>query len=638
MVAANGSARDNFVFWRDVGAGVVVAAAIFFLSYANGGFEPTTRAYAAIAAWWLIGVGAALGIGSAQARLSRAAIAVPVLFALFAVWTLVSMAWAPDAERAFAGFAQVSLYVAVLVLGLFLARVVPASFLAGGIALALSAIAGVALVSRLFPSTFGVSPGSQVLHTLAVRLSFPVGYWNGLAIEVALAFPLLLAAMCSAHTRLVRAVAALPFPIIAADMYLASSRGAFIAAGIGVVVFLVLAPRRWPALAAAAVAGVAGAVAVAELVHKKELVSGATGSLAVNEGHDAALVIGLACIGASLLWLAVSEVGRRLPTPRPLIGWITAAALVALATVGVVAAHPIRFFDAFRSNTPTNGSGIYVTNHLLSSSGSGRWQFWSAAVSQFRAHPLNGGGAGSWEFWWLQHGSLPIFTQVAHSLYLETMAELGVIGLLLLLGWLLLAVTGAIRSARALASAHIAAITATSVAFFVAAAYDWVWQLSGIAVVAVGCLGIALGTLPSRREPAVRRVGLLRPALALVAVAAIVPQVVVLSAGVHLNDSRVAAAAGDTTRAESEALAAKAVEPWAASPYLQLGQLAQDEGQYVEARHWLGLAIDRSSHDWVLWFIASQIDQDRGRLRVAARERNHARALNPHGSVFQSKR
>jgi hypothetical protein len=634
-VAENGSAGDRFVLWSDIGAGVVVAAAIFFLSYANGGFDTTTRAYAAIAAWWLIGVGAALGIGAGQARLSRTAIAVPVICGLFAVWTLISMAWAPDRERAFAQFAEVSLYVAVLVFGLFLARVVPVAFLGAGVALALSAIATVALVSRLFPSTFGVSPGSGILHTLAVRLSFPVGYWNGLGIEAALAVPLLLAAMCSERSRLVRAAAALPFPIIAADMYLASSRGAFVAAGIAVVAFLLLAPHRWPALAAAVVAGGAGVVAVAALVHKTDLVSAAATPLAVQQGHSAALVIALACIASAVIWLVVSEVGRRVSTPRPLVGWITAGLVGALVAAAVLALHPIRFYDTFRSSPPTSKAGLYVTEHLLSSSGSGRWQFWTAAVSQFRAHPLRGGGAGSWEFWWLQHGTLPVFTQFAHSMYLETLGELGLIGLLLLLGWLLLAVVGAIRAARIHSDAYVAALASVGIAFFVAASYDWVWQLSGIAVVGVGCLGVALGTLPPRPTLAPRRVGLLRPMLALLAVIAIVPQVVVLASGVHMNDSRAAAAAGDTTRAEAEALAAKAVEPWAASPYTQLGQLAQSAGQNAEARRWLGLAIARSPQDWAVWYIACGIDKDRGRIRAAAREFDRARALNPRGTVFQ---
>ena len=40
---------------RNAAAGIAIAAAVFALSYANGGYAPTTRAYAGIAAWWLLG-------------------------------------------------------------------------------------------------------------------------------------------------------------------------------------------------------------------------------------------------------------------------------------------------------------------------------------------------------------------------------------------------------------------------------------------------------------------------------------------------------------------------------------------------------------------------------------------------------
>src|SRR5207248_3593272 len=142
-----------------------------------------------------------------------------------------STSWAPDAERAFAQFDQISLYVAVLAIALVLARLVPASVLTGGLAVGLGGIAVVALLSRCFPSTFGLQAGSTILAPLKNRLSFPLGYWNGLGIEVALAYPLLLALMTSRRSRVASALAAFPLPILAAVMYLTSSRGAFVAAG-----------------------------------------------------------------------------------------------------------------------------------------------------------------------------------------------------------------------------------------------------------------------------------------------------------------------------------------------------------------------------------------------------------------------
>jgi hypothetical protein len=496
------------------------------------------------------------------------------------------------------------------------------------------AIAGVALVSRCFPSTFGLQAGATLIPALKNRLSFPLGYWNGLGIEIALAYPILLAVMSSRRSRLVSALAAFPLPLLAAVMYLTSSRGAFAAAAVGIVVFLLLTPRRWPALAAIAVAGAAGVGAVAVLVPKKSLVNGDVDTaLGVHQGHHAAFWIGIACVLTALVWAGLAELGRRLPTPSRTVGRATATALVVIVVAAIVAAHPIAKFDAFKSK-PAVGSTQTTLDHLLNSSGSGRWQFWGSAVSEFRAHPLNGGGAGSWKAWWLQHGSLKVFSEFAHSLYLEALGELGIVGLLLIVAAVLVAVAGAIRAALLLESVEIAGAAACGIAFFAAAAYDWVWQLAGIAVVGVGMLGFALGALPSTRASAWGHSGVLRPAIALLAVAAIIPQFVLLAADTHLRNSQAAVDAKDATRARSEALAAKAIEPWAASPYLRLGLVSEAEGNYDAAAHWLDEAISRSRRDYSLWLIAARIEAKRGNGRLAARDFQEAHRLNPNSQAF----
>ncbi len=635
---ATWGAEDRLALVRNASAAFAVSLSVFLLSYTDGGFATTTRAYAAIAAWWLIGVGAALTLWTARAQISRLAVAAPILLALYALWILLSMSWTPDGERAFEQFNQVSLYVAVLILAIALGRLVPASWLVGGIALALAGIAIVAFLSRVFPSTFpGSTGGAELLNPLYVRLSFPLGYWNGLGIESALALPLLLSIMVSRRSRVASALAALPLPVIAADMYLTSSRGAFAAAAVAIVLYLVLTSNRWTALAATALTGVAFVLAVFFIHSRRALIEGQMSTaLGDHQGHVAALAVFLIAVGGALVWLGIAELGRRLPAPRAVVGWATAGVLVVAVLVGIVLAHPVRRFEEFKTQANYSGSSNFVTSHLLSSSGSGRWQLWTDAVSQFRAHPLNGGGAGSYLYWWLEHRPIGLYSQYAHSLYLETLGELGIIGLLLLAAAVLVAVAGAVRASLLLRSPTIAGLAACGIAFFAAAAYDWVWQLSGIAMVGVGALGLTLGALPSSRAVPWGRFELGRPLLALLAVAAIVPQIVILAAGLHLAHSRTADANGNLARAKSEALAAKEVEPWASSAYLQLGLIDEQEGLNAEARTYLGDAIRRSHDYWFLWADAASLDVRRGQILQARRELDEARLLNPLEPTLQA--
>lgn len=142
------------------------------------------------------------------------------------------------------------------------------------------------------------------------------------------------------------------------------------------------------------------------------------------------------------------------------------------------------------------------------------------------------------------------------------------------------------------------------------------------------------------------RSGALRPAVAVVAVAAIIPQFVVLVAGTHLGNSRAAFNARDATEARSQALAAKAIEPWAAGPYLQLGQIAEAQGRYVEASQWLEKAISHSRRDWTLWLLAAKIETERAThssgaearraIARARRDADEARRLNPGSSEFKN--
>src|SRR5205823_14243264 len=138
-------------------------------------------------------------------------------------WSAASMLWADSSEHALAEVGRVLLY-----LGLFLAVAAgggrgTGSRWSDGLALGTVGIAVVALASRFFPGQFG--PNETYRFFGAARLSYPLEYWNGDAIFVALGVPLLLRAALSARSPAVRAAALAPVPAIASVVYLTGSRG-----------------------------------------------------------------------------------------------------------------------------------------------------------------------------------------------------------------------------------------------------------------------------------------------------------------------------------------------------------------------------------------------------------------------------
>jgi len=315
------------------------------------------------------------------------------------------------------------------------------------------------------------------------------------------------------------------------------------------------------------------------------------------------------------------------------------------------AAQRERQFEAFKRPLAAGrvAPSDFATAHLLSGNGSGRWQFWTAALSEFRSAPLQGGGAGSYQFWWAQHASFTYFLRNAHSLYLEALAELGIVGFVLTAGVMLggLGVAASrVRSARGDERVTLAALAAVFAAFAVAAAIDWVWQIPVVAVIAFLALGVATAS-GGQEESLVRRRLIARSggrgaalgvSVLAVAWALICAQAIPWLAATKLSDSQAAVRRGDLAAGAADALDAKSLQPWGFSPYLQLALVAEQRRDLASARTWIGKAIARDRTDWAVWLIASRIQSEAGLGAEAVRSYNRARSLNPRSAVFQTGR
>ena len=529
-------------------------------------------------------------------------------------------------------FDRTSTYLALFLLSALVASRLSLVWIADGLGAGIAVVGVLALVSRLVPGSLGSESLHLLLPSVATRLSYPLGYWNGLAVLVAFAFPLLLRASGEARGRLARGVAAAPLPMLAVVVYLTSSRGGFLAAVLGTLVLVVASRRRTTLVAVTAVVVAGSLIGIIVVSRSRHLVDGPLNATATSSEGIRALVwlIAISVVTAALAALVPSAL--RAPT---WLGRAFVGVAVAVVVVAALASHPIARFEDFRKPPAALAESGSVRAHLLSSNGSGRWQFWRAAVAQFEEHPLNGGGAGSYEAWWAKHGSLATFIRDAHSLELETLSELGVVGLGLLVSFFVLALLAVRRcwevggdmqrSARA-------ALLGVVISFVLASAIDWMWEMTVVTAVATVALGALVGHGPVGVKPTPRRLTL-RTALMILALAGVISEASPLLAEIEITRSERAVAAGNWRAAASAAAAARALEPWAATPYLQAALVYERAGDLLDARAQITAAIARSPDDWRLHLIAARIYAKGGEIGRARDELLGARDLNPRSPL-----
>ena len=201
--------------------------------------------------------------------------------------------------------------------------------------------------------------------------------------------------------------------------YLSFSRGALAALAAGLLALVVLAPARERVGQLRAAALVVGAGAAAALAAGlAPAVRTGAGAMATRE-REGAIVLAVAVVV-----MAAAALAARLPLPdRPLAlpswsGWAAAAAIAALLVVPIVAA------GGHQQAAPATGA----TNQRFSSLGSNRYAYWRVAIDTGADHPLAGVGASGFRVEWLRRRHIDETVRDAHSLELETFAELGLVG------------------------------------------------------------------------------------------------------------------------------------------------------------------------------------------------------------------
>ena len=485
------------------GLGLALAAAAFG---ARAGSDLTRTTSVEIAV--VVACGLVLALAAARGRLAEGpGTPALVLFGVLALVTAASIAWSAAPDLSWLEANRTLAYAAVFAAGVAGARLAPsaAPMLLRGLLLAVALTIGYALLSRVFPAALAESE-------VYARIAAPFDYWNAVGVTAALAIPpaLWLGARRSGHPP----VNALAYPLMGlllVALLLSYSRGALAAGAVGVALWLVWVPLRLRSLAVLGVPTVAAAPVIAwALSHDaftrdyialggREAVAGEFGLLLLG------MLVGLLGAGLAIgfrLSLRAPRIALRRRLGLAVVGAGAAAVVFAFASValserGLAGTVSARIQEAGDEQASTAGGPERLTQ-----ASSARAEYWRQALSVFGERPALGTGAGAFALTRLRYRSTSYAARHAHGYVVQTLSDLGLLGLAaslaLALAWAASAAraTGVRRRDRSPLDADrvaLAALALAAIVFALQSAIDWTWFVPGPTIMALAAAGFVAG-------------------------------------------------------------------------------------------------------------------------------------------------
>lgn len=641
---AAGQRYARKIAWDAVWTWLLGFGLIVYFGLRGGGYDPLVHDQVGIAVWWVLLAAVLVGALPRQPVGKLAWIALGSL-AVFVAWTALSMSWTESAEKTSADVARVATYLGVFALALFSRNRGEGRRLLEAIAAGIVFVSIIALISRLHPAWFPeAGQTAKFLTAGRERLSYPLNYWNALACLIAIGLPLVLNAAAGAKSIVARFAAAAAIPALGMTIFLTLSRGSIAAVMVALAVFLVFAADRVPKLVALLIGGAGAAFLIALTIQRPALQHGLDSGVAHHQGNEMLAIAIAVCIVTGAAQAGVSRIlldekrrpdWTRISRRRSLT--VAVAVLLGVCIAAGALDAPGRIANGWSEFKRGGGPGEGA-ERLGSAVGESRYQFWSAAVREFESKPLTGTGSGTFQYWWTRDGDVGAIVLDTHSLYLQTLGELGIVGLALLLAFLAAVLVGggcAVVSADGAERAALAAALAGCVAFYLTAVVDWMWQVPVLPVALLLLASILVTARAPRQESPIRLRLLPRAGFAAVALAIVFAIAVPLASTSLVRRSESEFRAGDLAAALSAARRAQSAQPDAASPRLQEALVLEAVRAFGRASEAARAATDREETNWRNWLVLSRVEAERGRADAAVRDFRRARALNPHFPPFQ---
>jgi O-antigen ligase len=582
-------------------------ALIVFLGFNAGGYFPGTPAVAALVVTQILIVRIVQADRPFEGLGALTLVAI-VALGLYAALTLASALWSRAPGRALVEFDRAWLYLLVLVLfGTVRASQANLRWLVRGIVIGASIVCVIGLLTRVLPNVWHTAPDVS-----NERLSYPVTYWNTLGLLATLGIVLAFHLTCDlGERRLVRMLAAAVLPLLAATLFFTFSRGSILAGAVGLAIYVLVARPR--ALLSGVLSVVPATAVLIVVAYEANLLDtlNPTTRAAVVQGHRVALVAGIcALVCASLRLLLASTLDPRLErlgkarieprAKRALVGGGVALALIVALAVGVP--HTLaKDWDRFIGGANPPSANGDLRQRLTDPANSGRTDLWRVALHTFSASPVHGGGAGTYQTYWDQKRPHFAYTVNTHSLYLQSMAELGLPGILLLVALIGATIIGIAARSRGSSRALYGALLAFVVVWALHAGVDWDWEMPVVTLGFFAVAGLALspvkrvvvGWIPAHNT---------RLTIALLCLATVALPVVLIGSQSRLGDAEHAMYASDCAAATPAALSSIGWLDLRAEPYEVVGfcDLRRNRPRLGVAA--MGEAVNRDPRSWEAYY------------------------------------
>jgi len=457
------------------------------------------------------------------------------------------------------------------------------------------------------------------------RLTFPISYVNAQgALQVIGFFPAIALAADRALPVLARAAAIGGSTAMLAGWLLTQSKGAGLSLIGGVAFLAAVSPSRLRALAVLVVPATLVGATYSPLTEPFRRRNGTAFASAIRSATTTALVLTAIAI---VVGVAYAVVDRRLTiSARARRGVAVGTAVIAVSAVlGGIAAffvavdHPGRFVHDRWASFKTLPATETGSSHLASL-GSNRYDFWRVDLRMFADHPLGGIGARGFGPAYLQRRRSTETPQRGHSLELDTLAETGIVGFVLLVVALGAGVAAALRPARRSLTA--AGCGAAAACWIVHCLADWIWTIPASSAAAVLFLGIAAA-----------RGGRtwIRTRAALPAAAAALALALFAFAPPWLSARLTRSAFAHRPSAADRLRWARRLDPLATDPYVVQSSLAPSPDAAVAP---LRRAVDKQPRDASLHYALGLAELRAGERAAARRELTNAQRLDPRDDVI----